>query len=587
MDKKEIKFDLSADALLDMADARIEEGDLLAALRLLHKSIELYGPAADEYASLADVYDEMEMFEESAGCWFRYLDVCAEEEMVDGYEGLAACFYNMGNERCASYYYRKMLADKYLSPANNIEMGELFGQRTVRPSFKVVWPPESADYSEEIDEGLKAVRTGDFKKAEECFEEVHENSPYRAAAMNYLAVTCLLAGEPERAEQTCRGILEKDPDNVQALSTYAAVLTELDRPQESRAVAEKLAKLPADNADELYKIATVCCENKLYEEALEKFRILEGMVGYDRTLLFFKAVAAFRAGKTQESLAAFGKILDITPSAAVARFYFRAVRKWAEEGGEPPETSFFYRLPRAEREVRVNLLAALIKMKQAELRAYCRESDLMELFEWCFDEADGQDAELQLLGVAAAVRCKYVGFVRGILLDTRVSDPIKVEALRTVCLKNRSFTCSIVLGDIYREVAFTRLEAGREKHRRFVEAYANCFARFAVPGDSDGEVFRRAAERIYAALASRGQLDAADDANSLACAVCLAAVGADAKTARRILHLMDGNMANVARILSTLRDADTEQEVAAAQAGEEENAKKERAEEQDDGTDRL
>ena len=99
----------------------------------------------------------------------------------------------------------------------------------------------------------------------------------------------------------------------------------------------------------------------------------------------------------------------------MARFYFRAVRKWAEEGGEPPETSFFYRLPRAEREVRVNLLAALIKMKQAELRAYCRESDLTELFEWCFDEADGQDAELQLLGVAAAVRCKYVGFVRGIL----------------------------------------------------------------------------------------------------------------------------------------------------------------------------
>ena len=70
MEEKVVQFDLAAEKLLEMADARLDEGDHLAALRLLHKSLELYGPGADEYVSLADAYDEMEIFELSANCWF-------------------------------------------------------------------------------------------------------------------------------------------------------------------------------------------------------------------------------------------------------------------------------------------------------------------------------------------------------------------------------------------------------------------------------------------------------------------------------------------------------------------------------------
>lgn len=563
MEGKVIRFDLGADELLDMADARIEEGDYLSALRLLHRSLELYGPAADEYASLADAYEEMELYEESLDCWFRFLDLCAEEEKVDGYEGLAACFYNLGNEEDASYYYRKMLEDKYLSPSNNVEMGELI-ERPARTPFKVAWPPESADYSEEIDAGLKALRAGNFAAAEKSFCGVHEKSAYHAAAMNYLAVTRLLEGQPEKAEEVCRDLLAKEPENVQALATYAAVLTELERPQEGRAVAEKLAKLPAESADELYKIATVCCENGLYAEAYEKFCRLERMVGYDRTLLFFKAVSAFRAEKVRESLSTFGKLLDIYPASAVARYYFRAVRTYAEEGGALPETSFFYRLPRDEREARRALLEELARMRLADLRAYCRESDLTELLEWCFDEGDGQDTEMQMLGAAVAARCDYRNFCCNVMLSVRVPDPIKAEVLRMVCLKNRSFSCGIVLGNIYREVDFTRLEVGRAKRAHFVAAYAACFARFAVPGDGDGEPFRRMAEAAYAALESRGRLDLAEDENSLACALCLAVFAADGKAARTILRGMDGNVTAVATILGTLRDAAVDAEAAAA-----------------------
>ena len=63
----------------------------------------------------------------------------------------------------------------------------------------------------------------------------------------------------------------------------------------------------------------------------------------------------------KESLAALGKLLDIDPHAAVARHYFRKIRDYAESGGEPPETAFFYRVPQAEREANTATLMLLLQ----------------------------------------------------------------------------------------------------------------------------------------------------------------------------------------------------------------------------------
>ena len=196
MKGKTIKFDLSADKLLDIAEAKLDEEKYLSALRFLHKSIELYGPAADEYADLAEAYEGIEVYEEAIDCWFQFLDLCTEEEAVDAYEGLAACYYNLGNETQAMIYYKKMITDKYFSPENNLELSGMFEKESEPPSrFHVSWPPQKADHSGELGEGLRLLREGQLQKAEELFEKVPESSQYYIAAQNYLAVTCLLEGD--------------------------------------------------------------------------------------------------------------------------------------------------------------------------------------------------------------------------------------------------------------------------------------------------------------------------------------------------------------------------------------------------------
>ena len=508
MDEKVVRFDLSPQRLYELAEKKFEEKDYIAALRILRKSAEENGAGSDELALFADIYDEMEIFDESANYWFYFLEQCSDEEAIDACEGLAACYYNLGNDLQAAYYYNLMIQNKFYTPEDGLGLSEMFSSAPpVRKPFKIVYPPEEADYSETVDAGLKALKSGDYAKAEEAFLSVHPKADYYMSAQNFLAVCYLMQGKNEQAEKVCRALLEKEPDDVQVLSTYAAVLTETDRREESRAVAERLAAFDTQSADELYKIATVCCENHLYEEALEKFRILSGTVRYDRTLLFFKGVAALRCGKLQESLSAFGTILDVWPDAEVARYYYDAVREFSEGKTSLPDLGFFYRLPKAEREGRVRLLKALLSLPVAELHAYCTQTDLQPLLRWCFDEEDGQLPDLQMLALAVAERADMRSFLADVLLKSTVNDVIKVEAVYRICCRNRAFECGVVLANDYHKIGFDRLQTGRKKHKIFVQAYAQCIARFSLFGDGAGEEYRQAAQALYAAAESAGALD--------------------------------------------------------------------------------
>lgn len=569
MKEKIIQFDLSADTLLDVAEAKLDAEEYIPALRFLHKSIDLYGPAVDEYADLAEAYEGIEVYEQAIDCWFQYLDLCAEEEAVDAYEGLAACYYNLGNESQAMIYYKKMLTDKYFSPENNLDLSGMF-EKEEEPSqrFHVSWPPQKADHSAEIGEGLRLLREGQLQKAEEKFARVPEGSQYYTAAQNYIAIVSLLEGNSRRAEEVCLSALEIAPDDVQLLSTYAAVLAEQERPQEGRAVAEKLAAVQTDNPDELYKIATVCCENRLYEEALEKFRILSGNVRYDRTLLFFKAVAALRCGKVKECLSSLGTLLDVWPDAEVARYYYDAVREFSEGRAALPDIGFFYRLPAAERDARIKLLKALHSLPEGDLRAYCKQTDITELLRWCFDEADGQSPELQFLAVAVAERADLRAYLADMLLKSTVNDVLKIEALLRICVRNRPFECGVVLANDYRKIGFDALKVGRKKSKLFRRAYAQCFARFALLGDGNGESYRLAAQELYAALESRGELDLPAKAEDVAVALYLSVSSFTKAQSKEILRVLHADPETVARLQRAIAGSRQQKAEAAATQSE-------------------
>ena len=84
-------------------------------------------------------------------------------------------------------------------------------------------------------------------------------------------------------------------------------------------MAFRLCGLKNLTPEEQYKVATVCCENDLHEQALQQFLALEKEIPYDGNMLYFKGVAAYKSGKTELAISALETLYSSTLTKRTAR----------------------------------------------------------------------------------------------------------------------------------------------------------------------------------------------------------------------------------------------------------------------------
>ncbi|MDE7330610.1 MAG: tetratricopeptide repeat protein [Clostridia bacterium] len=513
------EIDLSDDRLISIASDMVDNHKYIEALKMLNKNEGISGSDEDALMLYAEIYDDMGLYEKSVNGWFKYLDYAGAEDLSDCYEGLAVGFMNLGDEHFSAYYYNKLLLETdELDPVSREEIVKEFLSSNSDNPLKFVYPPELADFSEVFSEGVSLMKSGEYEKAIEEFDKVADGNPKYLSARNYVAMCKIIADRTEEAAEECLYILNRDPDNVQALSTLAAVRSEEGKREESVVLAKKLLKIDVTEPDEIYKIATVCCENKMHAEAYETFMRLPAEFDYDLNVLYFKAVSAFNCGKNEECLEAFDRLVTIYPDAVTARYYYNYVRGLTEKD-ERTELSYFYRLPAEVRESSLKILAAYVRLSRTAAKKLAREIDLTACIKWCFDEVEGGSGELQLLACHAAVKAELDELVRGFLLNAFLDDRIKIEILTALAERN-AFDCfGVVICNVYRRITTQPLQTGRVKRSKFVRAYARLFAHFAILDSNYGASFADAAERLYDTLENENRLDCADDNDALCIAV--------------------------------------------------------------------
>ena len=527
-EKKTRKIDVSRDRIAKLADKYYNEGKYIPALRLAHRELQEYGGDPDVFARLCDIYEGMGLQGSAINYWFRFLDIAAEEDLPDVYEGLAVNFLGIGNERQSAYYYEKLIdADETIPDEMKMDVAQAFAQDK-RAGYRFTYPPKLADYSRELTNGSKALKAGDSKRAIEIFGQVAKGSKQYASAKEMQAVAYLLEGKPDEAEKACLELLEEKPDEVRVLATLAAVYLEQGRTDESRALAERLSKLSLEDTDDLYKVATVCCENGLHEAAYQKFVQLDKKMPYDGRMMYFKAVSAYNSGHIKECERAFDELCAIYPDAEVAKYYLREVRSYIEktENGEEapkPELIYFYHLPQEERENRCRALIKLSSCPKDEAQIFGLLALHDGYFAWCFDEMDGGDKDLQYLGLVTAAHVRADEFLQDVLLDFEVMDVLKVEVLRMLIERNEDMDIGVVICSIYKCVPVHKIEIGRKRRKKYIEAYAKLASKFIVINEGYSMKIKRAAEKLYRALEKKEALDLIDNVDDLACAMYLLA----------------------------------------------------------------
>ncbi len=524
MEKGKIaKIDFGEERIARQADKYYNEGKYFSALRLAYRQYETYGGDGEVFARLCDIYEGMNLHGSAVNWWFRFLDIADEEDLPDIYEGLAVNFLNLGNETQSAFYYNQLIdADASISEETKMDIVDAFSKNK-RDNFRFVYPPKLADYSKEIEMGSRALKLGDCQRAIHTLELVAEGAKGYEKAKELQAVAYLLSDDAGKAEEICLQLLQTYPDDVRVLATLSAVYLEQGRKEESKALALRLYALPQDTAEDLYKVATVCCENGLHEQAFEKFCLLEDKIPYDGRMLYFKAVSAYKCGKIKQAERAFDMLCTVYPDAEVAKYYLQAIRL-LEDGEKLPEEqepTYFYNLPRGERESRCRSLIHIGKSPKDEAQLFGLIALHDGYFRWCFDEMDGADHDLQYLALATAEYVRADDFIREVLLDDEVLDILKVETLRMLYTRNEDMLVGIVLCHVYRKVQLLRIKVGRKRHKKFVEAYAKIASKFVAVHETYGKKLKATAESLYASIEKNDAFDLVNSEDDLACAMFL------------------------------------------------------------------
>ena len=517
------RIDLSADRLISIAADCLENHSYISALKMLNKNAVLNGNDEDSFMLYAECFDDMGLYEKCVNGWFKYIDYAGSgADFAEAYEGLAVSYMNMGMDSFAAFYYNKLLieTDSGLTAEHRREIIEAF-INTDKPGLRFVYPPRLADYSEEIDKGMELMRSSDFLGAIEQFSKVGEGNEKYLSARNFIAMCSVITDNNEQAEAECMNVLKHDPNNVQALTTLSAVKSQQHLTEEARELALKLLSLAPGENEDLYKIATVCCENGLHAEAYDLFCRLDERVAYDCALLFFKAVSAFNCGKVEKSLEIFDTLLTVYPNAVTADYWHDVVMKERKKPEKKRRTlEYFYRLPQDVCEDNVAFLSAFNSLPDGDAKKLSDETDVTGIIHWCLDEGGSNASfELKTLGALTAVKCGLDDTVRDILLDAFLPDSIKLEVLCALVGKNTEGEYGVVVCNLYRRVTLVPIKVGRAKRKLFLKAYAQVFSRFAMLENEYPYKLAAAAEKLYEKLERECRLDAVRSAPALAAAI--------------------------------------------------------------------
>lgn len=550
MSDKVVKLNLSDEFLLDSAEKRYRDGDYLGALTMLNKRAGLYESSADACALYADVYEEMELYRLSADAWFRFLDTCNEADFAEGYEGLAVAFMNLNNEVQSALYYQRSLSDEELRfELTHLDKEELLGERK-KPELRLVYSVDGTHGNPNaLSEGLTLLKNGRLEEARDAFYEIPSSSADYASSYGLAAMCTLMLGDEEGAEKECRELLERYPENVQALTTYCAVLGARENKKDAKEVAKKLAGLKVDATDDLYRVATALCETGLDEEAYEKLCILKKRLPYDDNVLYFHAVAAYKIQKTEEAIDSLETLTTIFPRKAVARYYLERLRGIRDGDGEPLSMTYYYRMPEEEYRAVADFLIAASNAPEPELLRELPSLD--EFYRLAFDELEGRDEKLQMIAAKVAVRCRADKFVREILLDYEGDEIIKLSMLHDLTMRNEDDSFGVVICNLYKEFFTHKLEIGERKQEAFLKAFSDVYSKFALLGEENEGKICAAAEDIYLTLSEAEAWEYIDERASLA-----AAIYREARTKRgersfdEIVKMFDADKIIVERILN-------------------------------------
>ena len=449
---------------------------------------------------LATLYATADLYECSITYWYKFLNVAKEKsELTDCYNGLGNGYFMLGNPRVANYYLNKsFMTGGALDPdsLNEEVINYFINDADKNDSYKIVYPPERADYSSELSGAKEALLTGDIKKALEIYDTIPFGSKYYATARAEMSVAEYLNGNIDKGIELSHQALKGDKDNVFALCNLSSMYFVKEDYDNSRFYYEKALSVDSDDPDDMLKIAMSACEQREHRVALKYINELIKERPYDVSLKYIYGVAHYNLGNLQVARDAFFDALSLKGRDCVFEYAIQLTDMAIERGleGKKNDMKYFVQLPPVEVEVQKNTVKKMTELSQADLDKALKKKENLFAIDWAFSYGD-QETQKMSVYILASTRHKWAEKrLFDLLINCTITDYIKRIIITVMVINGSNKRVGMVLGNIYQKTKFSKLSD--DIPTNFTYAYAGCTSLLAPIGVEDMSKYKVATEYL-------------------------------------------------------------------------------------------
>ncbi|MBE9077202.1 tetratricopeptide repeat protein [Romeria aff. gracilis LEGE 07310] len=286
--------------------------------------------------------------------------------------------------------------------------------------------------------GQAYLEQGDYAAAREAENQVLALHPDFLSAHNNLSLISWLEGDAEDAIAIAQHVLERDPDNIHALSNLVHYRVVVGQAEAAQPYGERLKASQADAWDGWTKkleglsyLADDAGVVEVFEQA-----VAAGVADSPAGAMFYHlaAVGLARTGDRVAAIAQWGKALELQPSLDLAADNLRDIRKPASQRhGAWPYSWEYWLPPKASADLMESLKTAkpLTTVDQIvpKIRAFLsRHPELLTLFPRIL-ERGGPAGQQFVFGNAAQIRSpELLEMVKDFALSQSGTDQMRYQA---------------------------------------------------------------------------------------------------------------------------------------------------------------
>lgn len=373
-DSKILSFDQPGEFFLRKAEKLLDENNFVDALPFFRKATEKEPKNIDFKLALAEVFTEMNFFEESNNILFEVIKTSGEEA-TECYFGLGCNFMGLSDyEKARESFekYMKLDPDGEFSEEVKDLLEILESQEELFEESEELNDVSKKHYYDLAAKGKSLLDKGDYKGAIEALLKVKDEGKVFLFAKNNLALSYYCDKQYDRALAVTRDILKKYPNNIHSNCNMALFCAEIKDKNELEQSIKRIVELKTDDIEDLQKISLTLCELKQHEEANRQLKRVLLYKPFDIKVLHYTAVSCYNAGKYAESIKYWGDIIKIEPENSIAAYYKLMAADTKNGRMIARELSYVYQVPFEEIKNRVKYLNECLKKSKDVLKQMWR-----------------------------------------------------------------------------------------------------------------------------------------------------------------------------------------------------------------------